>query len=60
MRAFTQQPYIGGPDGFGGQHSRGAPFAFADGSVQFLSDDIDPQVLEALATANGGEIVDVP
>ncbi|NQV23633.1 MAG: DUF1559 domain-containing protein [Rhodopirellula sp.] len=36
-------------------HVGGAQAVFADGSVRFLSQDIDPQVLKALTTANGGE-----
>ncbi len=37
------------PDGFGGPWSSGgANFAMADGSVQFFSDDTDPEVLRAL------------
>ncbi|MFH5804569.1 DUF1559 domain-containing protein [Alienimonas sp. DA493] len=57
VRALTQQPYVNGPDGFGG-HPNGTNFSFGDGSVQFISENIDPQVLEALATARGGEVVD--
>ena len=43
------------PDGFGGPFPNGANFSFADGSVRFLSDKIDPGVLKALSTPNGGE-----
>ena len=57
VRAFTQRPYIDGPDGFGG-HAGGTNFLAADGSVHFISENIDPAVLEAMATASGGEIVD--
>ena len=32
--------------------------SFADGSVRFLSADMDPSVLRALATAHGGESID--
>lgn len=38
-------------------HVGGANAAFADGSVRFLYQDIDPLVLKALTTANGGESV---
>jgi prepilin-type processing-associated H-X9-DG protein len=43
---------------FWSPHTGGANFAFADGSVRFLrySDDILP----ALATRTGGEVVEVP
>jgi hypothetical protein len=57
IRPLTQQPYIGGPDGFGGVSPGGANAALADGSVRFLSDKIDPTVMEALTTIGGGEVV---
>ncbi len=40
-------------------HPVGANFAFADGSVRFLSYTISPQ-LRDLATRNGGEVVELP
>jgi prepilin-type processing-associated H-X9-DG protein len=46
------------PDGFGGLwKGRGANFLFADGSVRFLDENIAPEVLRALATPAGGEVV---
>lgn len=57
IRAFTTKPYVNGPDGIGGPFRGGFNAGFADGSVQFLSEDIDPKVLEALATMRGGEAV---
>ncbi len=44
--------------GFGSPSFGGASFSFADGSVKFLNDDIDPQVLRALSTPDGGERLD--
>jgi prepilin-type processing-associated H-X9-DG protein len=41
-------------------HSGGANFALCDGSVRFLSYDIGPEILPALATAKAGETVAVP
>ena len=38
-------------------HRGGAYVTFADGHVQFLSETIDPKVLQALTTATGGEKV---
>ena len=57
VRGFTQQPYVTGPDGFGG-HRGGFQVTLGDGSVQFISENVDPAVLKALATAAGGEVMD--
>ncbi len=57
VRALTQRPYINGPDGFGSGLPNGMSVAMADGSVRFLSADVDPQIVEQLATINGGEPV---
>jgi prepilin-type processing-associated H-X9-DG protein len=40
-----------------GYHSGGCYAAFADGSVRFLSKNMDPQVLSGLMTSDGGEQV---
>lgn len=46
------------PGGFGSSpYHRGATFVFADGCARFLSQDIDPGVLRALATPDRGEDV---
>jgi prepilin-type processing-associated H-X9-DG protein len=57
IRPFTTKPYINGPDGIGGPYRGGMNAAFADGSVRFISENIDPTVLEALTTIRGGEVV---
>lgn len=57
IRALTQQPYFNGPDGLGSSFVGGFHVGLADGSVRFVSDDIDPSVLEALSTIRGGERV---
>jgi prepilin-type N-terminal cleavage/methylation domain-containing protein/prepilin-type processing-associated H-X9-DG protein len=44
--------------GFSSYHTGGAQFAFADGSVRFLSFNIVPEVLRSLAHRDDGEIVD--
>jgi len=46
------------PDGFAGPWSDGSTqFLMMDGSVRQVSKDIDPAILKALATPNGGEKV---
>jgi hypothetical protein len=47
-------------DGFGGpwRTTPGAGFVMGDGSTRFINEEIDPRVLEALATPSGGEKVD--
>ena len=44
---------------FWSPHSGGANFAFADGSVRFLTYEADA-ILPALASRAGGEVVDIP
>ncbi len=57
IRPFVDKPYINGPDGWGGNHAGGAHFLMGDGAVRFVSQNIDPQVLEALVTIRGGEVI---
>ena len=45
------------PGGFGGPYAGGANFSFADGSVRFIKNSINPRVLEALGTPAGGEVI---
>jgi prepilin-type processing-associated H-X9-DG protein len=42
---------------FGSNHPGGANFCFADSSVRFLSDGVDFDVYESLATRNGSEVI---
>lgn len=44
---------------FASEHIAGANFCFADGSVHLVNDSIDFTVLQALATRNGEEAVDI-
>ncbi len=57
VRPLTQKPYINGPDGWGGKHVGGGLFLLSDGSVRFVSENIDAAVMEALTTIAGGEVV---
>lgn len=41
---------------FGSHHPGGAHFALADGSVQFLADELEINLFHAMATRNGGEV----
>jgi hypothetical protein len=43
---------------FSSHHVAGAHFLFGDGSVRMLSDAIELPVYRALATRNGGEVID--
>ncbi|MBT6496686.1 MAG: DUF1559 domain-containing protein [Planctomycetaceae bacterium] len=45
------------PAGFHSHHVGGVHFAMGDGSVQFFSENISQQVLDALFTRDGGETV---
>ena len=38
-------------------HQAGAQGAFADGSVRFINENIDPRVLKALTTIDSGDVV---
>lgn len=46
--------------GFGNSrnYGSGAQFAFADGTVRFISNKVDPKILKTLATPDGGEKLD--
>ena len=44
--------------GFGSDHPAGGNFAFGDGSVRFLSNDLDLKALQQLANRRDGAVVD--
>jgi prepilin-type processing-associated H-X9-DG protein len=44
--------------GFASSHTAGVNFAFGDGSVRFISDDISASLLGRLANRADGQIVD--
>jgi prepilin-type processing-associated H-X9-DG protein len=45
--------------GFGSMHADGAHFLMLDGSVRFISSQVDLQVFAGLATRSGGELVNL-
>jgi hypothetical protein len=57
VRSLAQEPYIHGPDGIGGRHAGGAFVLMGDASARFVSENIDPTLMKALATQAGGETV---
>ncbi len=42
---------------FRSDHLGGVQFTFADGSVHFISENIDADILDGLSTRNGGEVI---
>jgi len=59
VRPLTQPPYVNGPDGFGSGQPNGMLVGMADGSVHFISKNVDPRVLEQLAALRGNEDVTI-
>ena len=47
----------GTPDGVSSYHVGGAHILLADGSVRYLSNNVDPRVFQALITRDGGEVI---
>jgi len=58
IRGLTSKPYVNGDDGIGrGKGSGGVHVLLGDGSVRFVSENINAEVFEALATMAGGEVI---
>ena len=57
IRPLTKKPYINGPDGIGGPFRGGVNVGMADGSVRFVSENIDPVVFERLSTMADGQVI---
>ena len=60
IRPLTKRPYVNGPDGIGGPSPGGINVLMADGSVRFVSEDVDPKLFERLITINDGNPVELP
>jgi hypothetical protein len=52
-------PAEGGDAGFGSVHAGVIQFIMCDASVQQISNQIDPKILDAMATRAGGELYDI-
>ena len=52
--------YAGHASGFSSEHPGGGNFTMGDGSVHFLSTDVEQKILIALSTRRGGEVVSIP
>lgn len=58
---FTTAPYgIPLNGAFASRHTGGVQFAFGDGQVRFLTNDISLEIYQALSTRAGGEEVKLP
>jgi prepilin-type N-terminal cleavage/methylation domain-containing protein len=58
---YTDSGYpsdVCGVSSFSSRHEGGAFFAFSDGAVRFLSENIDSTTYQALSTRGGNELVD--
>ncbi|HEV3167638.1 MAG TPA: DUF1559 domain-containing protein [Isosphaeraceae bacterium] len=53
----SRKPYIGPGRPFSSPHRGGVNVLFADGSVHFIRQSVNPQVFEAMATIAGGEVL---
>lgn len=49
---------VAGKNSIGGNHAKGATAVFADGTPVWLPDDLDPLLLDAMISPDGGEPVD--
>ncbi len=54
VRGLTAEPYINGPDGLGTGQADGMHVLMADGSVRFVSSDIDPVLMRRMAAMADG------
>ena len=54
VRAFTQEPYVNGPDGFSSGHADEMIVLMADGSVHRISKNMDPKIIRRMAAMADG------
>ena len=53
--AENAKPVLGPNGQFGGNHVNGAFFAYCDHSVRFMTEDVDPRILQSQMTIAGNE-----
>lgn len=58
IETYNYDIYPAEYEAFRSDHSGGANFAFVDGSVRFITEDVDRAVYSAMATRAGGETYD--
>ncbi len=58
LAAFPINFTMGSPQNFSSRHVGGANFALGDGSVRFMSENIDGALFQSLGTRNGQEVVE--
>jgi hypothetical protein len=46
---------VGGPNGMSSKHVGGVHALLGDGSVRFISNNVSPDIIQALITRDGGE-----
>lgn len=57
LKSLTQEPYINGPDGIGGPYPGGCHVLMADGSVRFISENIDAETMRRLSAMADGKVI---
>ncbi len=57
LKSLTQEPYINGPDGIGSRYAGGCNVLFADGSVRFVSENIDAETMRRLSAMADGNVI---
>lgn len=58
LRLPDSNPWSSATYSFGSNHPGGCHFVFADGSTQFISEEISNHIYQALATRAGGEVIE--
>lgn len=57
LKSLTQEPYVNGPDGVGGPSIGGCNVLMGDGSVRFISENIDPETMRRLSAMADGKVI---